>query len=97
VHLKQALLIVQPDTLLRWHRELLRRIWRRKSGPERKPGRPPLADDVVALIKHLAKEDYTWGAERIRRELQKLRIEVAKGTIQRYIRSVRGPLASNQT
>ena len=35
---KQALLIVQPDTLLRWHRELFRRIWRRKSRSKKKPG-----------------------------------------------------------
>ena len=79
---KQALLIVQPDTVLRWHRELFRRIWRRKSRSESKPGRPPLDDDVVALIKRMANENLTWGAKRIRGELKKLGIEVAKSTIQ---------------
>ena len=64
---KQSLLIVRPDTVLRWHRELFRRIWRRKSRSERKqPGRPPLSDDVVALIKRMAKENLSWGAKRIR-------------------------------
>ena len=94
---KQALLIVQPDTLLRWHRELFRRFWRCKSRSETKPGRPPLTDEVVALIKRMAKENHTWGAKRIRGELKKLGIEVAKSTIQRYLRDIRGPLASKQT
>lgn len=94
---KQSLLIVRPDTVLRWHRELFRRIWRRKSRSQSKPGRPPLSDDVVSLIKRMASENHTWGAKRIRGELKKLGIEVAKSTIQRYLRDVRGPLASKQT
>jgi putative transposase len=52
---KQALVIVQPDTLLRWHRDLFRWVWRRKSKPEKKPGRPPLADEVIDLIKRMAR------------------------------------------
>ena len=53
---KQALVIVQPDTVLRWHRDLFRWVWRRKT-KSRRPGRPPLADEVVALIKQMAKEN----------------------------------------
>jgi putative transposase len=94
---KQAFHIVQPDTVLRWHRELFRRVWRRKSRPKREPGRPSLADDVVALIKRMASENHSWGAKRIRGELKKLGIDVAKSTIQRYVRDVRGPLAPKQT
>ncbi len=94
---KQALLIVQPDTLLRWHRELFRRFWKRKSKSERKPGRPPLTSDLVALIRRLARENLIWGAERIRGELLKLRVKVSKSTIQKYIRAVREPLASKQS
>ena len=45
---QQALHIVQPDTLLRWHRDLYRRIWRRKSKPKEKRGRKPLTHDLVA-------------------------------------------------
>jgi hypothetical protein len=82
---KQALLIVQPDTVLRWHRDLFRWVWRRKSKPKKKPGRPPLTGEVVALIKRLAKENLTWGAERIRGELLKLGLRVSKSAIQKYI------------
>ena len=94
---KQSLLIVRPDTVLRWHRELFHRVWRCKSRSESKPGRPPLSDYVVALIKRMAKENRTWGAERIRGELLKLRIKIGKSTIQKYMRAVREPLASKQT
>ena len=45
----------------------------------------------------MARENHTWGAKRIRGELKKLGIEVAKSTIQRYLRDIRGPLASKQT
>jgi len=65
---KQALMIVQPDTLLRWHHELFRRVWRRRSRPRRKRGREPLTAEDVALIKRLAKENPTdaWVAQQLR-------------------------------
>jgi hypothetical protein len=51
---RQALLIVQPDTLLRWHRQLFRLIWRRKSRPK-SPGRAPrTSPDTIALIREMA-------------------------------------------
>jgi putative transposase len=75
---KDALMIVQPDTLLRWHRDLFRRVWRRKSKSQGKRGRKPLTDQEVALIKRLAKDNPTWGAKRIRGELLKLGIESAR-------------------
>ena len=78
---KETLLIAQPDTLLRWHRELFRRIWRRKSKPEEKRGRKPLTEEDVALIKRLAKENRSWGAGRIRGELLKLGTTASKSTI----------------
>jgi hypothetical protein len=93
---KQVLLIVQPDTLLRWHRDLFRWVWRRKSKPKKKPGRPPLTGEVVALIKRMAKENSRWGAERIRGELLKLGIKVSKSAIQKYLQQVRGPNPSGQ-
>jgi putative transposase len=94
---RSALTIVQPDTLLRWHRDLFRRVWRRKSKRKGKGGRQPLAEDIVILIKDMAQANRTWGAKRIRGELLKLGIEVAKSTIQRYIKEVRGPLSTKQT
>jgi putative transposase len=94
---KQALVIVQPDTVLRWHRGLFRWVWRRKSRQKRKPGRLPLADELVALIKQMAKENRTWGAERLRGELLKLGVQVSKSTIQKYMKEVRGPHEPRQT
>jgi len=94
---KTALMIVQPDTLLRWHRDLFRRVWRRRSRRTGKKGREPLADDIVTLIKNMAKDNRTWGAERIRGELLKLGVQVAKSTIQRYIYQVRSPVPTKQT
>ena len=78
---KQTLLIVQPDTLLRWHRDLFRRMWRRQSKPKEKRGRKPLTEENVALIKRTAKENLSWGAERIRGELLKQGIKVSKSTL----------------
>ena len=77
---KQAIHIVQPDTLLRWHRELFQFYWRRKS-----QGKPKIPPETIALIEKMAKENGLWGAERIRGEMLKLGIEVSKRTIQRYM------------
>src|SRR3712207_5431279 len=49
---RQALLVVQPDTLLRWHRAGFRAHWRRQSRPG--PGRPPLAQETVTLMRQMA-------------------------------------------
>ena len=57
---KQASHIVQPDTLLRWHRELFRKYWRKKS-----QGKPKISAETIALIEKMAKENQLWGAERI--------------------------------
>jgi putative transposase len=84
---KQALFIVQPETLLRWHRELFRLYWKRKSkAPARKP---KVAEETITLIRQMAQENRLWGAERIRGELLKLGIRVCKRTIQKYMRPVR--------
>ena len=93
---KEALVIVQPETVLRWHRDLFRWVWRRKSRPRRR-GKPPLTDDIVDLIRQMAQENLSWGAERIRGELLKLELRVSKSTIQKYIQEVRGPRALKQT
>lgn len=82
---QQALLIVQPDTLLRWHRDLFRRYWRRKS----RNRKPRIAPETIALIRKMAKENRWWGAERIRGELLKLGVRVSKRTIQKYMPKVR--------
>jgi putative transposase len=63
---RQSLLIVQPDTLLRWHRDLFRRFWCRKSRTTRPAHRPPITPETIALIREMAVANRTWGAERIR-------------------------------
>ncbi len=80
---QQALHIVQPDTLLRWHRALFRIYWRRKS--KNIQHKPHISPETIALIKQMAQENRLWGAERIRGELLKLGIRVSKRTIQRYL------------
>ncbi len=92
---RQALLIVRPDTLLRWHRAGFRAFWRGKSRPG--PGRPPLPAETVALIRRMAGENPLWGVERIRGELGKLGLKVAKRTIQTYLRDAHDPRPRGQT
>jgi putative transposase len=92
---RQALFIVQPDTLLRWHRELFRLVWKRRSKVTSRT--PKIAAETVALIKEMAGKNRLWGAERIRGELLKLGIHVCKRTIQKYMRQVRTPPARGQS
>ena len=92
---RSALLIVQPDTLLRWHRHAFRLVWRTKSATALK--RPQVAPETIALIKRMAAENPLWGAERIRGELIKLGIRVGKRTVQRHMRSARPSRPGGQT
>jgi transposase InsO family protein len=93
---RSAIVIVQPDTLLRWHSELFRRFWRRKSRPG-PPGRTPkVSAEAIRLIREMAAANHLWGAERIRGELLKLHIRVAKWTVQKYMRDARPPRRANQ-
>jgi len=93
---RSALLIVQPDTLLRWHRNLFHWHWHRKSRAVVPAHRPPIALETVTLIREMAVANRLWGAERIRGELLKLDIRVAKSTIQRYLREARPPRRAGQ-
>jgi putative transposase len=92
---RQALLIVQPETLLRWHRAGFRLVWRWKSTPRCRQPRVP--QETAALIKQMARENRLWGAERTRGELRKLGISVSKRTVQKYMRQARPPRPSGQT
>jgi len=86
---RSALLIVRPDTLLRWHRQGYRLVWRARSAAAAK--RPQVSEETVALIKRIAAENRLWGAERIRGELLKLGIRVGKRTVQRHMHAERAP------
>lgn len=80
---QNTLHIVQPDTLLRWHRDLFRLYWRRKSR-KGKP-KPRIPQETIDLIKEMAAENRLWGAERIRGELLKLGVKISKRTVHRYL------------
>jgi transposase InsO family protein len=94
---RNALLIVKPETVVRWHRKLFRWHWRRKSQPKRPVGRPRLPKEQVALLRRMATENLTWGAERIRGELLKLGLPIAKSTIQRYLKGRRAAGPGSQS
>src|SRR6266496_840851 len=90
---RQALAIVQPATVIRWHRKGFRRFWTRRSRA-RRPGRPGLDPDVVSLIRRMSQANVTWGAPRIRNELAKLGIDVAVSTVAKYMPRRRKPPSS---
>jgi putative transposase len=85
---KDALLLVKPETLLKWHRAGFRLFWRQKS--RGKPRTPRLSPEVIALIKDMAVNNRLWGTKRIRGELLKLGIRVNKRTIRRYMTQAQG-------
>jgi putative transposase len=79
---RQALAVVQPATLIRWHRQGFRLFWRWKSTP----GRPPIPAELQALIRRLARDNPSWGEERIANELLlKLGLRVSPRTVRKYL------------
>jgi transposase len=78
--------LVTPETMLRWHRELSRRKWKRWRA-QRGPGRPPLGDEIVELIVRLGRENRRWGCVRIQGELGGLGIRISASSIRRVLRS----------
>ena len=79
-----ASFMVTPKTLLRWHRELVRRKWTYSKG--RSPGRPPMDPEILKLILRMGKENPRWGCVRIQGELRKLGMRVCATTIRQTLR-----------
>jgi putative transposase len=79
---RRHLVLVQPETVLRWHRQGWRLFWWWRS--RRPTGRPRLPEEVRDLIRRLSEENRLWGTERIRGELLKLGIAASSGSIRRY-------------
>nr|WP_198151672.1 helix-turn-helix domain-containing protein [Kibdelosporangium sp. MJ126-NF4]CEL17983.1 Homeodomain-like [Kibdelosporangium sp. MJ126-NF4]CTQ90789.1 Homeodomain-like [Kibdelosporangium sp. MJ126-NF4] len=73
-------LLVRPDTILRWHRDLIRRHHARMSRPKH-PGRPRTIRSIRILVLRLAKENPNWGYRRIHGELLVLGVKVAASTV----------------
>src|SRR5215211_4812892 len=78
--LYQLRLLVRPETVLRWHRDLIRRRHAALSRPKR-AGRPPTVRSIRVLVLRLARENSSWGYRRIHGELLVLGIKVAASTV----------------
>ena len=81
----QVLIVVKPETVVRWHRAGFRAYWRWRSRPGRRGGRPTVPEEVRDLVHRLARENVTWGAPRIHGELLKLGFDVSERTVLRYM------------
>ena len=79
---RDALVVVQPQTLIRWYRQGFRLFWRWQS----RPGRPPIPVELRLLIRDMALNNPSWGEERIANELLlKLDIRVSPRTVRKYM------------
>jgi transposase InsO family protein len=85
----RAIMIIQPETLVRWHRAGFRRYWRWKS--RSLGGRPQIDADLRALIRRMSVDNALWGAPRIHGELLKLGFEVAQSSVANYMVKRAGP------
>ncbi len=84
-----ALAIVKPDTLVRWHRAGFRSYWRWKS--RRRGGRPIVSVEIRRLIREMSIANPLWGAPRIHGELLKLGIDIGQTSVAKYMARRRGP------
>jgi Integrase core domain len=84
-----ALQIVKPDTVIRWHRDGFRAYWRWKSGS--RGGRPGTPTEIRQLIRQMSIANPFWGAPRIHGELLKLGIDVSQTTVAKYMAKARRP------
>ncbi len=89
--LSQVVFLFKPETLLKWHRELVRRKWTfTKRAPR---GRPPISRELEDLILRLAKENPTWGYGKLEGELGKLGYDVGRSTVRDVLKRQRVPPA----
>jgi len=80
---REALLVVQPETVIRWHRQSFRVFWKWKSRST--PGRPAIPQTQINLIKQMATDNPLWGAPRIHGEMLKLGFDISESTVLRYM------------
>ena len=80
------MLIVKPETVLRWHRGGWRTYWHWRSRWRGKPGRRPIAPELRALIRGMAAENRLWGQQRIQAELARLGFQVSARSVAKYMR-----------
>ena len=82
-----VLVIVEPETVIGWHRAGFRLYWRWRSRP--RSGRPKITEEIRGLVRQMAEENAGWGAPKIHGELQKLGFVVSERTVARYLRRIR--------
>ena len=87
---RSALLIVQPDTVVRWHQQGFKLFWHWKSRRE-KVGRPKIEADIRRLIRRMSRENPSWGVPRIQSELALLGHTVSEATVRKYRIRKRNP------
>ena len=83
---RDSLLVVQPNTVLRWHRRGWTAYWRWRSRPRMRGGRPPLQRALRALIRRMSVENRLWGQRRVQAELARLGFPVSARTVAKYMR-----------
>jgi hypothetical protein len=83
-HWREALLIVQPETVVRWRRDVWSTLWRYRSRGRWRGGRPRVSREVRELIVRMVRENCLWGAPRIHGELLMLGFEISQATVSRY-------------
>ena len=88
---RQALIVVHPDTVVRWQRERFRRYWAHLSKQSGKAGRPRINAEIRRLIRALAEANPLWRAPRIHGELLKLGIVVSERSVSRVLQTVKRP------
>ncbi len=81
---KSALIVVKPETVIKWHRRGFKLYWRWKSRPS-KVGRPRISKEIRDLLRQMSQENPTWGAPRIQSELKLLGFEIADSTVAKYM------------
>lgn len=85
---RECLRIVQPETVVRWHRQGFRYYWHWKS---RGPGRPKIDPEIRGLVQRMCRANPLWGAPRIHGELLKLGVQISEATVSKYMIERSGP------
>lgn len=93
---RDALVLVQPDTVVRWHKKSFKRYWRWKS-QRGKRGRPEIDINVKQLIRNMANANPLWAAPRIHGELLSLGLEISERTVSRILHKHKPKQPSSQT
>jgi putative transposase len=91
---RRALILVQPATVIKWHRQGFRLYWRWKSRGG-KVGRPTVERELRDLVRRMSRDNPLWGAPRIQAELRLLRLDAAESTVAKYMIRTRKPPSPN--